>query len=71
MFRKDTELNFIASDGEEGGLGMEELSDDGVREGFEAGTGNVQEGQGDREERDGDLHGREGTQRRGGGPWLG
>ena len=53
---KDTELDFIAGDIEERGVGVEELTKDWVGKGTETRARDVYEGEGDGEEGNGDLH---------------
>ena len=56
MLGEDTELDFIAGDIEEGGVGMEELAKDWVGEAAKTRAGDVHKGEGYREEGNCDLH---------------
>lgn len=61
MLGKYAELDFIAGDVEECGIGMEEVTKNWVRERAETRTGDVYKGEGYWEEANSDLHCRRST----------
>ena len=46
MLCKETELDLVAGDVEKGWIGLEDLSEDGMRKVWDPGTGDVNEGEG-------------------------